>query len=510
MIRYQIQAKVLKSTYPHILGMQRPRRRGWEDQGGFRRLCSESFALKLEIPSPVLEIVNELHHHGYQAFIVGGAVRDIQLGQRPKDWDIATDALPEDVESIFGERAIPTGERFGTITVVFHRGEKAGSGQAKGADYLEEDGHAAEVTTFRSDGIYSDGRRPDSVSFSSSIEEDLARRDFTINALAYDPFRHEIVDPFNGMRDLRERRISCVGKPEARFKEDALRMLRAVRLAAELSFEICPDTKHAILSMAHSITKISKERIRAELDRMLVSPDVKRGLDLLQGTGLLGHIIPELQQTVGMEQGSNHIHTVWRHTMDAVCRIEPALALRLAALLHDVGKPATLSRDEQGRIWFHHHDIVGAEIAASIMRRLGYPSDLITHVSSLIKYHMFRFNTEATDGDIRRLVAQLGLDFIYDLAKLREADREATGTMHGMGENMTLLLHRIREALARGPILHLKDLAIDGSDIMDILNIPPGPKVGAILHRLLDMVMDDPSLNTKEKLLELARELNNH
>ncbi|HHY47610.1 MAG TPA: CCA tRNA nucleotidyltransferase [Firmicutes bacterium] len=457
------------------------------------------------MPRYVLDIISDLRAHGHQAFLVGGAVRDALLGQVPKDWDVATSATPDQVETILGGRAIPTGKRFGTISVIVPVEEQPRDARQEVRDTVQKtSANVVEVTTFRSDGVYSDGRRPDMVIFSASLEEDLARRDFAINAIAYDPATGRIIDPHGGARDIARRRIACVGDPGERFREDALRMLRAVRLAAELDFDIADESKSAIKANVHLVRNVSNERIRAELDRILVSGGVRIGLELLQETGLLKEIIPELEETVGMRQGPNHIYTVWNHTIEAVARIEPILRLRLAALLHDVGKPKTFSREETGEIRFYRHEAVGKEIARGVLRRLGYPSAIIERVSSLVAYHMFLFDKTSSDRAVRKLVAKLGLDFIHDLAKLRKADREATGTMNGVGNNMAFFLQRVEEVLARGNILSVRDLAIDGDDVKQVLGIPPGPEVGRVLQNLLDIVMEDPALNERETLLSLV------
>ncbi|HHV61516.1 MAG TPA: CCA tRNA nucleotidyltransferase [Firmicutes bacterium] len=447
---------------------------------------------QIQIPEYVGRIVDTLRQNGYTAFIVGGAVRDALMGRVPKDWDVATDATPDEVERLFGGQAVPTGKRFGTMTVF-----------TGGPD--EPGGKSVEVTTFRADGVYSDGRRPDSVTFSRDILDDLARRDFTINAMAYDPFKRQLVDPYGGARDIARGRIASVGDPGERFREDALRMLRGIRLASELGFYLAPEVMRAAAANRELITNVSWERIRDELTRILISARPAEGIDLIREAGLLPYILPELVPSIGMKQGELHTRTVFEHVLAATGHIETTLRLRLAALLHDIGKPQTLSHDEHGNIRFPNHHEVGARLAREALARLRYPKEIIERVSLLVKMHMFYYDPSMPDKAVRRLVAKFGADFFTDLAKLREADRFATGTLAGVGQNMSLFMGRLEKVMSEGAALDLRDLAVNGDDVMEILGITRGPEVGRVLHSLLERVLEDPGLNTRDNLIRLIK-----
>lgn len=447
------------------------------------RDCESNININIEMPDHVAEVARELGGRGYQAYVVGGAVRDSLMGRRPKDWDICTSATPAEVEGIFGDRAVPTGKRYGTVTVLSGKDE-------------------VEVTTFRSDGVYSDGRRPDIVVFSSDVREDLARRDFTINAMAYDIRRQAVIDCFDGLRDLQAKVVRTVGDARLRFSEDALRMLRAIRLAVELGFSVCPETLDAIRENHEAIVKISWERIRDELTAMLLSPRPGEAMRLAHEAGLLDHILPELEACTDMPRGPGR-DALFDHILRTTDNIRPELHLRLAALLHDIGKPGTLAPDDAGTLRFPNHERVGAALAQDALERLRYPGELVRKVTTLVRYHMFAYDPATRDKGIRRLVASLGFDTIYDLARLREADRAATGTgaSPGPGSNMAAFLARVNEVMAKGPVLTVRDLAVDGRDVMKALGIPQGPEVGKVLSKLLDAVLENPDLNSRERLL---------
>ncbi|MGE5593340.1 MAG: CCA tRNA nucleotidyltransferase [Betaproteobacteria bacterium] len=447
----------------------------------------------IEVPEHVARVVRELEARGHRAYVVGGAVRDSLLNRTPKDWDVCTSATPDEVEDIFKGSAVSTGKRYGTITVLADR-------------------HEVEVTTFRRDGAYSDGRRPDLVVFSSNIEEDLARRDFTVNAMAYDVERRAVIDCYNGLADLEGRLIRTVGNPHARFREDALRMLRAIRLGAELGFAVAPEVLGAIEDNHESIARISWERIRDELSAMVVSTDAGNALRLTERTRLLRHILPELEACLAVPAGGGSrsgpcVETVFEHSLKVTDLIEPVLHLRLAALLHDIGKPLTMARDHGGALRFFGHDKVGASLARQALERLRYPGELVRKVALLVEKHMFAYDPATKDKGIRRIVAALGIDTIWDLAKLREADRAAFGAGPGPGSNMAAFLARVKEVMAEGPALSVHDLAVSGHDVMRVLGVPEGPEVGKALARLLDAVLDKPELNSRENLLSLLQEM---
>jgi putative nucleotidyltransferase with HDIG domain len=423
------------------------------------------------LPEPALEVMEALEKAGHRAYLVGGCVRDLLLGREPKDLDVASSALPEEVKGLF-RRAHPKGERFGTVTVL---------------DF----GEPVEVTTFRAEDGYADHRHPAEVRLGVTLEEDLARRDFTINAMALGR-RGEIVDPFGGREDLRRGIIRCVGDPARRFAEDALRMLRACRLAAELGFALHPDTLSAIKEQAYLIDHVSPERIREEFLRLLLARDHKRGFDLLLETGLLGRVAPEIASLVGVEQGSHHLYDCYTHSLLTVVDKDiPSLAL--AELLHDLGKPETRSVTPDGRVRFHRHEVVGAEKAARLLERLRFPRRTAEEVSTLIRHH---------------LVFTLRDAGIPLLARLVRADVAAHGCMPPeRSQEVERVVRKLEEMASRAEPLTLADLAVNGRDVMAALGIPPGPRVGQILARLLEAVLEDPSLNTREKLLQLAKEI---
>ncbi|MEW6106104.1 MAG: CCA tRNA nucleotidyltransferase [Bacillota bacterium] len=450
--------------------------------------CERIVNVNIGVPEHVARVARDLEARGHRAYVVGGAVRDSLLGRTPKDWDICTSATPDEVEDIFRGSAVSTGKRYGTITVL-------------------SDHNAVEVTTFRLDGTYSDGRRPDVVVFSSDLRDDLARRDFTVNAIAYDIRRKAVIDCYNGLADLRARVIRTVGDPGARFQEDALRMLRAIRLGAELGFAIAPETLEAIESNHESITRISWERIRDELSAMIVSPGAGDAVRLTERTRLLEHILPELEACVTVPAGGPCAGTVFEHSLKVTDIIEPTLHLRLAALLHDIGKPATMARDSSGAVRFFGHDKVGATLARQALERLRYPGELVRRVTLLIERHMFAYDPATKDKGIRRIVAALGMDAIRDLAKLREADRTALGAGPGPGSNMAAFLARVEDVMAKGPALSVRDLAVSGHDVMTVLGVPEGPEVGKALARLLDAVLENPELNSRERLLQLLQKM---
>lgn len=440
--------------------------------------------MEIEVPEYVSEIAGTLVDNGYQAYVVGGAVRDSLIGRTPTDWDISSSATPPEMKKLFGDTAIPTGERFGTLTVL--------SGN-----------QAVEVTTFRREGRYSDGRRPDLVVFSDNLRDDVARRDFTINALAYDLRQGTVTDYFGGMNDLEEMVIRAVGDPEERFREDSLRMLRAIRFAVELGFTISPETLSQIAKLHSSIRRVSPERVREELSRMLLSPEPGRAIEYTLETHLLDHILPELSDCRSIPAYHESPDTLLQHSIKACDNIEPRLELRLAALLHDIGKSLTMAPDDTGRLRFFNHESVGAELAKAALGRLKYPGALTHKVTTLIKWHMFTYEPATSDKGIRRLVNSLGIETIYNLAKVRQADRVSLGFDPSPGRNMQAFLGRVEDVLKQGPVFTVKDLVVDGFDVMEALSIPEGPEVGRILEELLDMVLEEPALNTRERLLDI-------
>ena len=428
----------------------------------------------------------DLQARGFAAYLVGGAVRDLLRGESPTDWDIATDARPEEVMALF-PGTLPTGIKYGTVTV-------------------RRDGRSIEVTTFRGDGAHSDGRHPDQVTFGASIEEDLGRRDFTANAMAYDPASGRLVDPYGGRYDLRRRILRTVGNPAERFAEDALRLLRFYRFAATLGLRPDPATVRAVDPAL--LGQVSMERIRDEFSKTLLAGTPLAGLDGLISSGLMRAIIPELVEAGAVEQGTFHRHDVLRHSLLATEAIQPALHLRLAALLHDIGKPAAKSV-VAGEVHFYGHDEAGADMSTAILARLRYPGELIEAVTVLVRLHMFQLPVHPSGAALRRLLNKAGSpDRLRDLVELRRADIVATGrTCWQSTAIWQELKERVEEILAAGAAFSLRDLAIDGEDVMRLRGLGPGPEVGRILAALLERVLEDPALNERGKLETLVHDL---
>jgi len=436
-------------------------------------------------PPAVRELMATLHAAGHAVFVVGGSVRDVLIGREPVDWDLATDARPEQMLEILAHAAYENA--FGTVAV-------------------RREGRTYEITTFRSDHEYADFRRPHRVEFGHALEDDLARRDFTVNAMAWGFRRGEasptLVDPHDGRGDARARVLRAVGDPAARFSEDALRMLRAVRLATTLDFEIEQATLVAIHRHAALARHLSGERVAAELDRLLAAPRPSRGLRLLQETGLLRATVPELAAQVGVPQNKLPDEDLWDHTLRTVDAAPPGRpVLRLAALLHDVAKPETLA---DGR--FLGHDALGAVRAEELLRRLRYPKPVVERVVHLVRHHMFSTDPAASDAAIRRFIARIGRPALDELLDLRAADNVGSGRAGEVG-GLAELRRRVAEQLEAEVALDRRDLAVDGNDLIAALGLPPGPRLGRILEQLLDRVIADPALNDRPTLLLLARHL---
>jgi len=446
------------------------------------------------IPQEIRDIASLLALRKHQGYLVGGCVRDMLLGKEPKDWDIATDARPEEIQSMFPEHIYENA--FGTVAI------KTGSG--------DERLKIVEVTTFRREGKYTDKRHPDEVVFADTIEEDLARRDFTINALALDTSRdiqgsssdtNTIIDPFGGRSDLKQKLIRAVGKPEERFGEDALRILRAVRLAAELGFALEVKTREAARLQAGLLEMIAKERIRDEFIKIVMSERAMEGIKLLEDIGLLRFIAHELREGIGCDQNKHHIYTVWEHNLralDYAAKKNYSLEVRLASLLHDVGKPRT-KRGEGSDATFYSHEVVGANMTSVMLDRLRFRKDTVEKVTHLVRHHLFYYNVgEVSAAGVRRFLSRVGVEHVDDLLKVREADRIGSGVPKAVPYKLRHLLFMI-ESVRRDPISP-KMLAVKGEDVMETLGIPPGPRVGHILAVLLDRVLDCPKQNTRETL----------
>ena len=440
------------------------------------------------VPDPILDVLRRLQGGGYRAYVIGGATRELLVGEKPlpQDWDVGTSATPEEVLRLF-PRGIATGARFGTITV-------------------PTDAGPCEVTTFRVESEYRDARRPDRVTFVRELEADLTRRDFTVNAIAWDPLHDRIVDPARGIPDLESRLLRAVGNPLDRFREDGLRPIRAARFAATLEFGIEEETARALREAGEEVGRVAAERVRDELMKMLGAREPSRGFEVLRKAGLLGIWLPELQATVAVPQNRYHAYDVYFHTLyscDAAPREKPVV--RLAALFHDVGKPATRLEKEDGEATFYNHQFVGEEMVRKAMERLRFSHDMTERVAHLVRQHMFDYRPGWTDAAVRRFIRSVGVDQIADLFDLRIADNLGNGLKTGFPHYLEELRARVEAILEAEEALSVRDLAVDGSDVMTALDIPPGPRVGEILNHLLEEVLENPSLNRRETLMERIR-----
>lgn len=436
----------------------------------------------MHIPVLVQSVLAALESAGYEAYVVGGSVRDALRGVEPHDWDVATNATPEQIQTVFKHTLYEN--RFGTVVV--RLGE------------LD-----IEVTTYRVDGEYSDHRRPSTVSYTSSLIEDLARRDFTINAMAY---RDKLIDPFDGAYDIQRRLIRTVGHPNDRFNEDALRMLRAVRFASTFGYHIADRTRDGIRAKANLAGNLSGERVQQELVKMLAVSKPSIAFRMLSEVGLLIWLCPEIEVAKDTPQDKEVVKNVFDHLMmavDASPNGDPLL--RLACLLHDIGKPDT----DDGEGHFYGHEYLGEVMAKRIMRRWKFDNDSITRVTRLIRHHMFWFQEDWTPSAIRRFIRNVGMENMPDLFAVRRADNYASGGRRGQGTERVLasLEQRMTAEMTAANAFSIKDLKVNGTDIMTEFQMKPGPEVGRVLRELFEMVTDDPALNEREKLLELAKSI---
>jgi putative nucleotidyltransferase with HDIG domain len=443
---------------------------------------------------PVHPLLKEIASHftgqGKQVYLVGGAVRDLLLGKKASDWDLATNARPEEVIPLF-RRVIPTGIKHGTITVLYK-------------------GVSVEVTTFRTESTYSDGRRPDRVEYAATVEEDLSRRDFTMNALAAELPSGRLVDPFHGAADIKDEIICCVGKPEERFSEDGLRPMRAVRFASQLGFTVEDATLAAISGALNTTAKVSPERIRDEFEKIIASGKPGTALLLMERTGLLELLFPDLAQCRGIEQKGYHCYDVLDHSLlacDFAARKQYSQNVRLAALFHDLGKRITLNIDENGNRTFYQHEKESVRLTRNILKAYRCPNAVIDAVTHLIEEHMFHYEDNWSDAAVRRFIVRVGEENLEELYRLRFADAFGTTGIEPRADFLLPLVNRVEAILSQSRALSLKDLAVSGKDLI-AAGIKPGKHMGIILNELLEAVLDDPALNTPEKLLEIAGKIN--
>jgi poly(A) polymerase/tRNA nucleotidyltransferase (CCA-adding enzyme) len=453
---------------------------------------------QITIPKEVTMVIALLQNSGFEAFLVGGCVRDILMGVKPKDYDVTTNATPEQIISIFTKTFYEN--TFGTVGVVT-------CGDELGTVCTDETVKIVEVTPYRLESAYSDNRHPDSVSWSSDIEDDLKRRDLTVNAIAYNPITGEIVDPFGGRQDIKDKVIRAVGSPDVRFNEDALRLMRAIRLMSQLDFDIERVTRESIEKNAQLLKNVSRERIRDEFIKLLMTNYPMRGLVLMKETGIIQYVVPELVRGVGIMQNQAHKFDVWEHnlrTLQHAADKNWPLHIRLSAIFHDISKPETrrFSR-EKGDYTFYGHDVVGGRVTREIMERLKFPKELIDKVSMFVRWHMFFSDTEQiTLSAVRRLITNVGKENIWDLIDLRICDRIGTGRPKEEPYRLRMYESMVEQAL-KDPI-SLKMLKTDGKRIMSVTHEMPGPKIGYVLHALFDEVLEDPSKNNEKYLDERA------
>ena len=431
--------------------------------------------IRLKIPNIVLKISKRLMGNGYQAFIVGGAIRDSLLGCQAKDWDVATNAKPDRVRELFPEMT-SFNLKHGTVTLV-------------------SQGRNFEVTTFRG----TDG-------FSLRIEEDLAHRDFTFNAMAYDIANKRIIDPFEGKQDMKDKVVRAVRNPSERFQEDPLRMIRAIRFSLGLGYAIDPETLMAINSMAEAIDSVAKERVRDELLKILMVNRPSTGFNLMRKSDLLKGILPELVEGYRKRQNNYHKYTIYRHIMETIDSIKGDPFLRLSALFHDIAKPR-VRKKINGRWRFFGHAIASAELTKQIMMRLKFSNDRITRVTHLIAHHMFDYKQELSDKAVRRFIKRIGADNVDDLIALRKADDLAHGWGRDFEKDIEKFKSRINTQIKKSYPFTTSDLAVNGHDVMKIVGLQPGPRVGQILNQLLEVVIEKPEYNKKDRLIKVLKDV---
>lgn len=441
-----------------------------------------------ECMSAITKIEKEFKKNGFECYLVGGSVRDLILGFEVYDFDFATNAHPNAVMRMFN-RVVPTGIKHGTVTVLI-------------------DHKPYEVTTYRCDGQYFDGRRPQNVCFSDTLEEDVVRRDFTINGLAYDLSTHEVIDYVGGLEDIDKKLIQTIGNPLDRFNEDGLRPYRACRFAAKLNFDIDKATITAISKTLSIAQTVAVERIREEFVKLLQTDKPSIGIEYMRQTGLLDLFLPELNKCYNYDQNKFHKYDVYYHCLysgDAAPKSDPIL--RLAALLHDIGKVPTRRLGSDGEHTFYNHEIVGANVVKRFMKRLKFANEEIDRVYNLVSNHMFHYTSDWTDGAVRRFMRKVGVENIENLIELRRADRKGNGSRDGIPIQIKELRKRIEKVIEDENAITVKDLEINGNIIMQEFNLTPGRIIGLLLHELLELVLDSPELNTQEILMQKSYEI---
>lgn len=472
--------------------------------------------LESKIPKEVSHVTDTLEETGFEAYLVGGCVRDLLMGKEPKDWDVTTNAIPEQIMALFEKTVYEN--TFGTVGVIVSRITLKDSVSQETLDPRTSDlepNFIVEVTPYRTEAKYSDFRHPDEVKFSDKLEDDLKRRDFTVNAMAYR--KEHLTDIFDGIRDIKDKLIRAVGDPDDRFQEDALRMLRAVRLACQLNFSVSHETTESIVKNSDLIKKISAERIRDEFVKIIMLPNPALGITMLQKFNLLKNIILELEEGRGCEQSGEHVYDVWDHSLYALQHAADKnwpQEIRLAALFHDIGKPRTRRQREvksakdlaKKQYTFYGHEVVSARMTKKIMERLKFSGKEIELVEKLVRHHMFFSDTEKiTLSAVRRIISKIGAESIWLLMNLRECDRVGTNkkeTSYRLRKYFSMIEQALRDPISVG------QLKINGEYMIKELGIKPGPRMGWILHALLEEVLDAPEKNTVENLSKLVKSLN--
>ncbi|MCF6334974.1 MAG: HD domain-containing protein [Spirochaetales bacterium] len=441
-----------------------------------------------KVPVVLKNFANVFKDNKFSCYLVGGALRNHFAGLIPTDYDFASDANPQDIMRMF-RHVIPTGIKHGTVTVLYR-------------------GNSFEVTTFRVEGEYTNSRHPDSIKYSPSILEDLKRRDFTINSIAMNLETGELLDPHNGIQDIKHRRIKAIGNPQERFTEDGLRLMRACRFTSQLEFSLESSTLNAVKLCKDNLRKVSAERIRDEIIKILQAKKPSIALKIMEETGILEIVMPELMECRGIKQKGYHNFDVLDHLFYSCDGGPPDdFILRLAALLHDTGKPASLELDREGIPTFYNHDKISSQIAVKIMQRLKFSGNEIKKVSHLISHHMFNYTDDWTDAAVRRFIAKTGVKNIDDLFKLRLADQFGMTNSEKHSQYLYMFADRIESVLKENSAFTLKDLDISGNDLLTMAGIKRGPQIGIILNELLEAVLDDPKMNEKSKLINIARNI---
>lgn len=443
----------------------------------------------IQLPEEITSLLTTLQQNKYEAYLVGGCIRDILMHKIPKDWDITTNANPEQIQAVFPDSFYENA--FGTVGVKTEIG-------------------VIEVTPYRQEGSYSDGRRPDTVEYTDDIKLDLSRRDFTINAIAYDPLNDTLVDPYDGVKDIKDKLIKCVGEADKRFSEDGLRIMRMIRFAAQLDFSIDTETLISAMNNRKILDKIAKERIRDEFCKILMSPDAIKAFIYMSKIDILEYITIHLKESVNIKQNGIHTYDVFEHLIRSLqCAVDKnyPLEIRLAALFHDIGKPPTrIFSKEKNDYTFYNHEVVGARLTKKILNDLKFSHETIEKVIKLVRWHMFFSDTEQiTHSAVRRMIANVGRDNIWDLINLRICDRVGTGRPKEDPYRLRKYMSIIEEVMSDATDVSM--LKINGNDLMTMLDVKSGPIIGQILNILLDKCLENSELNTKEKLLELSQEL---